>query len=99
MMLTPRDVCNSSVNFHTGEANNMIVVQSTKLSVLAVPIRLLKAWRIPWHCWSSVYIVRPKKLYLITVQEFIFNETDELASKSGSKQGKKENFFLICPLG
>lgn len=47
-----------------------------------------ESWRIPWHCWSSVYIVRPKKPYLIAVQGCCCNKTDELPSRSESKQGK-----------
>lgn len=71
-----------------GESKNLIVAQSTRLGISAVPIWCWRLRELTESCCSLAYVESPKKLVLRPAKEYLSNKMDELGTESEGKQAK-----------
>lgn len=71
-----------------GESKNLIVAQSTRLGISAIPIWCWRLRELTESCCSLAYVESPKKLVLRPVNEYLSNKMDEPGTKSEGKQAK-----------
>lgn len=71
-----------------------MAVQSPKQSVC--PSMVVRTWRFPERCWSSVYTRSLKMLVLVAVKKFSDSRVDEPGESE--RAGKSRVFFFHVPL-